>query len=82
VDDQVWQRLAAVAAEALGLDPAEISPSSTWDELGADSLERVELSLMIEDAFDVRLPEDAEPEEMATPGLVAGLVEKALADRD
>lgn len=73
----VWDRLVAVVADALGVDPAGVVPASTWLELGADSLARVELALRLEDAFDVRLP-DVDDEELGTAGQVAALIKREI----
>jgi acyl carrier protein len=58
----IGQRIRTLVAEQLGVDPAEIaSESSILDDLGADSLDVVELVMAIEDEFDIEVPdEDAE----------------------
>jgi acyl carrier protein len=58
VDDKVKQ----IVAEQLGVDEGEITPSASFvDDLGADSLDVVELVMAFEEAFDIEIPdEDAE----------------------
>ena len=48
--------------EQLGVDAAEVVPSASFvDDLGADSLDTVELVMAFEEAFDLEIPdEDAE----------------------
>jgi acyl carrier protein len=48
--------------EQLGVDEAEVTPKASFvDDLGADSLDTVELVMAFEEAFDVEIPdEDAE----------------------
>ena len=51
-----------VIAEKLGVSEDKITPSASFvDDLGADSLDQVELIMAFEDAFDIEIPdEDAE----------------------
>jgi acyl carrier protein len=59
-------RVRTLVAEQLGIDIAEIIPSaSILDDLGADSLDVVELVMSLEDAFDIEVP-DEEVEGMRT----------------
>ena len=47
---------------AAGVDEGEVTPSASFvDDLGADSLDQVELVMALEEAFDLEIPdEDAE----------------------
>ena len=58
VDEKVKQ----IVVEQLGVDEAEVTPSASFvDDLGADSLDTVELVMAFEEAFDIEIPdEDAE----------------------
>jgi acyl carrier protein len=58
VEDKVKQ----IIVEQLGVDEGEVTPSASFvDDLGADSLDTVELVMAFEEAFDVEIPdEDAE----------------------
>lgn len=48
-------------AEQLCVDVSKVTAESTLDALGADSLDRIELVMMIEEQFDIEIPdEDAE----------------------
>jgi acyl carrier protein len=55
-------RLKNIIAEQLGVDQAAIVPSASFtDDLGADSLDLVELIMSLEEEFEVEIPdEDAE----------------------
>lgn len=59
---QIVEKVRQIIAEQLGVDENEITPSSSFvDDLGADSLDTVELVMALEEAFDVEIPdEDAE----------------------
>ena len=58
VEDKVKQ----IIVEQLGVDEAEVTASASFvDDLGADSLDTVELVMAFEEAFDIEIPdEDAE----------------------
>ncbi|HWZ44151.1 MAG TPA: acyl carrier protein [Candidatus Saccharimonadales bacterium] len=58
VEDRVKQ----IIADQLGVDPSEVTPgASVVDDLGADSLDRVELAMAFEEQFALEIPdEDAE----------------------
>ena len=58
VDEKVKQ----IIVEQLGVDEAEVTANASFvDDLGADSLDTVELVMAFEEAFDIEIPdEDAE----------------------
>jgi acyl carrier protein len=57
-----------VVVEKLGVDPAEVTDDATFvDDLGADSLDTVELIMAFEEAFDLEIP-DEEAEKITTVG--------------
>jgi acyl carrier protein len=58
VDEKVKQ----IIVEQLGVDEAEVTANANFvDDLGADSLDTVELVMAFEEAFDIEIPdEDAE----------------------
>ena len=78
--EELRQAFAETVAEILGIEPAEVRPDKTWDELDADSLALTEISLILDDAFGIRLP-DVDPADMRTVGDALALVERAVADR-
>ena len=56
------QRVSDIIVEQLGVPKEEIAPEASFiDDLGADSLDIVELVMAMEEAFDIEIPdEDAE----------------------
>ena len=58
VEDRVKQ----IIVEQLGVDEGEVTPNASFvDDLGADSLDTVELVMAFEEAFEIEIPdEDAE----------------------
>ncbi len=61
-DQEVLEKVRGIIAEQLGVDPAEVKEDASFvDDLGADSLDVVELVMAFEEAFDLDIPdEDAE----------------------
>jgi acyl carrier protein len=56
--ESIEPRVRLLVAEHLGVGPHDLSPEvSLIDDLAADSLDLVELALLIEEAFDVVIPE-------------------------
>ena len=58
----VEERVKQIIVEQLGVDEAEVTPKASFvDDLGADSLDTVELVMAFEEAFEIEIPdEDAE----------------------
>jgi acyl carrier protein len=58
----VEEKVKQIIVEQLGVEEAEVTPSASFvDDLGADSLDTVELVMAFEEAFDIEIPdEDAE----------------------
>ena len=58
----VAEKIKQIVSEQLGVDEAEVTPTASFvDDLGADSLDTVELVMAFEEAFEIEIPdEDAE----------------------
>jgi acyl carrier protein len=58
----VEERVKKIIVERLNVDDEEVTPSASFiDDLGADSLDIVELVMAFEEAFKIQIPdEDAE----------------------
>ena len=64
---EVEEKVKGIIAEQLGVEIASVVPGASFTEdLGADSLDAVELIMAIEEAFDIEIP-DEEAETMTTP---------------
>jgi acyl carrier protein len=68
VDERIPPNVRKVLVAVLGVDEVELTPDSKLvDDLGADSLDLVELSMALEEEFGVSLPEHVvEPWALAT----------------
>lgn len=70
------ERLRAITAQVLGLTVEEIVDDSTLEQdMAADSLDRVELAIAIEEEWNLELPDD-EPKGWATFADMAASLEK------
>ena len=56
--NQIFEKVAEVASDVLGIDAADITEKTTFDELDADSLDRIQLVTAMEDEFDVEIADD------------------------
>ena len=72
----VFEKLRALIAEQLELDENEITMESELiDDLGADSLDVVDLVMTIEDEFEIEVPDEA-IENMRTVGDAVKFIEE------
>ncbi|MFB0972494.1 MAG: acyl carrier protein [Neofamilia sp.] len=72
----MFEQFRDVIVENLGVSEEEVTlESSLIDDLGADSLDAVELSMAIEDEFDVEI-EDEEFQELKTVGDILRAIEE------
>lgn len=63
----IYDRVVQILAEELGCEAHEIMRgSSLLDDLGADSLDRINVTLRLEEAFGIEIP-DREAETLRTP---------------
>ena len=55
---EIFDKITEVAADVLGVDVADISDETTFDDLDADSLERLQLVTAIEDEFNLEIDDE------------------------
>jgi acyl carrier protein len=73
---KIVEKVKQIIGEQLGVKEDEITPTSSFvDDLGADSLDTVELVMAIEEAFDIEIP-DNDAEKMRTVQDVIDYIEK------
>ncbi|MCM8794855.1 MAG: acyl carrier protein [Candidatus Omnitrophica bacterium] len=61
-------KVRSIIAEQLGVKPEQVTPQASFiDDLGADSLDTVELVMALEEEFGVEIP-DEEAEKLVTVG--------------
>lgn len=69
----MYEKLVSYAARQLEIDPSEITPDATFDSLGIDSLDVVEMIMDLESELGVEL--ELEDEEITTFGELAEFIE-------
>ena len=63
---EIAEKVKKIVVEHLGVEEAKVTAEASFiDDLGADSLDTVELVMAFEEAFSVEIPEDA-AEKIAT----------------
>ena len=54
------EKVKKIVVEHLGVDEAKVTPEASFiDDLGADSLDTVELVMAFEEEFGIEIPDDA-----------------------
>jgi acyl carrier protein len=77
----VADRVKAIIAEQLGVKPEEVVPEASFiDDLGADSLDKVELIMALEEEFSVEIP-DEDAEKMTTVADSIRYIEQKTANK-
>jgi len=75
----VLERVSKVVVDRLGVDESEVKPEASFrEDLGADSLDVVELVMEFEEEFDMQI-EDEDAEKIQTVGDAVSFIEKAQA---
>jgi acyl carrier protein len=65
-EDKVREKVKQIIVEQLGVDDAQVDDTASFvEDLGADSLDIVELVMAFEEAFDLDIP-DEDAEKIAT----------------
>ncbi|MBS9767671.1 MAG: acyl carrier protein [Flavobacteriaceae bacterium] len=76
---EIAEKVKEIIVEKLGVDEAEVTNEANFtNDLGADSLDTVELIMEFESAFDIEIPDD-QAENIATVGEAIAHIEKAKA---
>ncbi len=70
------ERIKEIIVEQLGANASEVTPEALFvDDLGADSLDTVELVMALEEEFDIEIP-DEDAEKITTVGEAIKYVEE------
>lgn len=74
----VLERVTKIVVDRLGVDEAEVKPEAKFkDDLGADSLDVVELVMELEDEFDMEIS-DEDAEKIVTVGDAVNYIQSTL----
>ena len=74
----VAERVIDIVADQLGVDKEKVKPETHFiNDLGADSLDTVELVMELEEEFDINIPDDA-AEKIQTVGQAIDHIQQAV----
>ncbi|GAB5367091.1 hypothetical protein AAMO2058_001199900 [Amorphochlora amoebiformis] len=76
-NEDVFAKVQDIVSEQLSIEKEKVTETSTFADLGADSLDTVEIVMAIEEAFGVEVPEDAAAEMSNLKEAVDYIVDKA-----
>jgi acyl carrier protein len=57
--DEIASRCIDIIAKSKSIPPDTVTLASTFDELNVDSLDKINISFEVEEAFNVEIPDDA-----------------------
>ena len=76
------ERVREIIVDQLGVDPSAVTDDASFiDDLGADSLDTVELVMAFEEEFDIEIP-DEDAEKLTTVGISLEYLVKKLAEKE
>ncbi|PSP19444.1 MAG: acyl carrier protein [Cyanobacteria bacterium QS_8_64_29] len=60
MSQEIFEKVQKIVAEQLEVDASEVQPEASFaNDLGADSLDTVELVMALEEEFDIEIPDEA-----------------------
>ena len=78
---EIEARVKAIIVDKLGVDESEVTPAASFtNDLGADSLDTVELIMELEKEFGISIPDDL-AEKISTVGDAVKFVEEEVAKK-
>lgn len=77
-EQEIFDKVRNIVTEQLGVDASEVTPQASFaNDLGADSLDTVELVMALEEEFDIEIPDEA-AEEIATVQAAVDYINKQV----
>ncbi|MGB3205114.1 MAG: acyl carrier protein [Crinalium sp.] len=78
--EDTFDKVKKIVAEQLEVEPNDIKPESNFaNDLGADSLDTVELVMALEEEFDIEIPDEAAEQILTVQAVVDYINEKVPA---
>ncbi len=82
VTENLEERVKKIITEQLAVDAAEVTPQAQFvQDLGADSLDTVELVMALEEEFDIEIP-DEDAEKIKTVGEAVSYIKDKAGKKD
>ena len=76
MSQEILEKVCSIVSEQLSVEAGDVKPDSNFqNDLGADSLDTVELVMALEEAFDIEIPDEA-AEGIATVGDAVKFIEE------
>ncbi|MBP5397384.1 MAG: acyl carrier protein [Bacteroidales bacterium] len=80
---EVVEKVKEIIVKQIGVDPALVTESASFtNDLGADSLDTVELIMEFENQFGIEIPDDEAGEKIQTVGDAVKYIEAKLAEKN
>lgn len=78
MSDDIHSKITKVIVEKLGVSEDQVKPEAAFiDDLGADSLDQVELVMALEDEFDIEIPDEEAEKLKKVSDVIAYVTSKA-----
>ena len=78
-EQEIFEKVQTIISEQLGVEKSQVTKDANFaNDLGADSLDTVELIMEFEKEFDIQIPDD-KAEAIATVGDAVSFIEEAKA---
>ena len=74
-EQTILEKVKEMIVDRFGVQEDKVTPIMTFDDLGADSLDIVELVMAIEEEFDIEIP-DSDAEKVVTVGDVVDYIKE------
>jgi acyl carrier protein len=80
-DDQIRSKVIDIVCEHLAVDKAKVTDTTSFiEDIGADSLDIVELVMELEEEFDVQIPDD-QAEKIKTVGMAVEYIKTHIKNK-
>jgi len=76
----IFQKVAALLAEQFGMESSEITEDMAFEDLGADSVDIVELSMAVEEEFGIDEMDEEDLAKLLTVGDLVNYIQGQLGD--
>ena len=80
-DDQIRTKVIEIVCEHLAVEKAKVEDKTSFiEDIGADSLDIVELVMELEEEFDIQIPDD-QAEKIKTVGEAVDYIDNAIKNK-